>query len=138
MQYTSAAWLQSQDWISQSINPSADYHPWVRIQWRIHFPQECKSLGLEGKNVIGEIHELTKSLPQLLFNAAHTIQVGYVKQALQYYQLLVTHVAQELEDSAIGEGLTLLPILTEVEGARLELPAQPLSQPGTTSELNPQ
>jgi len=104
----------------------------VRAQWRLHSLQECKSLGIEGKNVVGEIHELTKSLPQLLLNAAHTIQVGDVKKALQYYQLLVTHVAQELEDSAIGEEFILLPILTEVEGARLELPAQPLSQPGTS------
>jgi hypothetical protein len=104
----------------------------MRIQLAVHFPQDCKSLGIEGKNVIGELRELTKRLPQLLFNAAHTIQTGDVKHALQYYQLHATYIAQELEGAAIGEEVTLLPTLTEAEGAHLELPAQPFLQPGTS------
>lgn len=86
--------------------------------------QECSSLGIEGKNVTGELRELTKSLPQLLFKAAGTLQADKVRDAAQYYHLHVADMAQESESRTSGSAAPLLPTLAAAERAHLEMPAQ--------------
>jgi len=122
-------WLSTKIWWDQSD----------RVKTGNILLQECSSLGIEGRNVVGELQELTKSLPQLLYAAAHTTQTSEVKAAVQYYQVHVAQIARELGSPTTGQE-ALLPTLAEVEGAHLEVPVQEqaVRQPGGFSlALNP-
>ena len=94
--------------------------------------QECASLGIEGKNVVGELQQLTKSLPQLLFDAVTGIQSKDIEDAVQYYQLHVAEIQGEPGGTPASRESGLLPTLAEARSAPLELPAndEPVLQAG--------
>lgn len=79
--------------------------------------QECSALGIEGNDIEKELHDLTRDLPNILFEAANKLKSESVRSAVEHYAEFTQHVSQSK-----AEPTELLPTLAEIQAAELSLP----------------
>lgn len=78
--------------------------------------QECRSIGIEGSDVMKELQLLTCNLPDVMYSALQTLKAEKMQQAVQHYIGNTAHVQQQCKGSSSSDAvMRLLPGLQEAD-----------------------